>query len=218
VTGPGVAEVRAMLAAVAREVIAHEHVLGQADRAIGDGDHGTGMRRGFTAAADRLQADGSATVEDVFRAVGTTLTATMGGASGVVFGLMFSAGPPAGAGHPELTATVLVEHLGRALEEITRRGRARPGDKTMIDALDPAVHALRTAAQAGATLADALRGAQSAAEEGAERTRGYVARFGKARALHERALGHPDPGALSVALILRAMADWAATALPLQTP
>jgi dihydroxyacetone kinase-like protein len=231
-------QTRRMLLAVARDVIAAEDLLCRADRAIGDGDHGTGMRRGFSAASNRLADTDTTftTIEQLFRTVGTTLTATMGGASGVVFGLLFTGGPPrpatptpaAPAGPltaagdtlapdvsplnaSELDAARFARHLERARHEISRRGRAQPGDKTMLDALAPAVDALHDAADAGAALPEALRAATAAAHHGAEQTRNYRARFGKAAALGDRALGHPDPGALSMTLILNAMADWVAT-------
>jgi phosphoenolpyruvate---glycerone phosphotransferase subunit DhaL len=208
------AELRDMLVAVADRVIAGEADLSKADRDVGDGDHGLGMTRGFTAARRVLRPDGrrapvgGTDVYAVLTETGNVLLGSMGGASGVLFGLLFRAGA---AGQPpaeRLGVQGLARCLGAALTEITRRGGAAPGDKTLVDALDPAVASLAGSAAAGDDLPTALRRAADAASEGAERTKDYAARFGKAVSLNERAIGFPDPGALSLTLILTAMADW----------
>ncbi|MGP4109468.1 dihydroxyacetone kinase subunit DhaL [Streptomyces sp. 4N509B] len=220
------AELRGMLLAVADRVIASEPELSKADRDVGDGDHGLGMTRGFTAVRRLLRSDGAAPqagggdVYAVLTATGNALLSSMGGASGVLFGLLFRAGaagrPPAERiGVPELA-----DCLSASLTEITRRGGAAPGDKTLVDALDPAVASLAGSTAAGHDLPTALRRAADAAAGGAERTRNHVARFGKAVSLGERAIGFPDPGALSLTHILTAMADWAEAAChePLASP
>lgn len=201
-------DIRDMFVQVATAVIASEEYLCEADRRIGDGDHGIGMRRGFTAVLGRLDVvgDGASALE-VVNAVGRTMIGEMGGASGVMFGLMF-AGAHRVSTDDDLSLRTWTAAQRAALEQITSRGGAAPGDKTMVDALQPAVVALETALTDGVDLAGALRIAASAAETGADATRSMTARFGKARTLGERALGHPDPGALTVSIIHRAMSDW----------
>ncbi|MDT0341949.1 dihydroxyacetone kinase subunit DhaL [Streptomyces litchfieldiae] len=215
-TGLDATGLRAMLLAVADRVIGAEPELSSADRAVGDGDHGLGMTRGFSAVRRLLRqddpADPAADGDDVYAvltATGNALIGSMGGASGVLFGLLFRAGA---AGRPpadRLGTRELADWLRTSLAEITRRGGAKPGDKTLVDALDPAAASLTAGAAAGEDLPTALRRAARAAADGTDRTKAYVARFGKAMSLGERAIGFPDPGALSLTHILTAMADWA---------
>ncbi|NIH85278.1 dihydroxyacetone kinase subunit DhaL [Amycolatopsis granulosa] len=202
-------QLRDMLVNVADRVIAAEPELSKADREVGDGDHGLGMTRGFTAARAALAGATFDDVHAVFTTAGNALLRSMGGASGVIFGLLFRAGAAdrAAAGHIDVAG--LADHFARSLAQITERGGAAPGDKTMVDALEPAARALAESAAAGHDLRTAVRRAAEAAADGADRTRNYLARFGKAVSLKDRSLGHPDPGALSTALIFTAMADWA---------
>lgn len=198
------AELTAVLRAACDGIIAAKERLTHADQAIGDGDHGVGMARGFTAARDALTGASPATVGDVYKTVGAAVLATSGGASGAIFGTVFRA--PA----KTLTGAVLdADGFATALEvgatQVQARGKAQPGQKTMLDALVPAAEAARAAVPGG--LVAAVRAAADAAEEGAERTKELVAVHGKARSLGERSLGHPDPGAISVSVILRSMAD-----------
>jgi dihydroxyacetone kinase-like protein len=206
-------ELRGMMLAVAGDVVANEAMLCEADRHVGDGDHGLGMARGFAAAAERLAALEPSGIEDVLSAVSRALIATMGGASGVIFGLLFR--PAAGMSGPSVDVAQLAAHFDGALQQISARGGARVGDKTMLDALAPAVAALR--AGRALTMAEALGRAAQAAQEGAERSAAFVARRGKAAPLGERAQGFSDPGAVSTALIFRTMAAWAAEAMPVTT-
>lgn len=200
---------RDMLANVADRVVASEPELSRADREIGDGDHGLGMKRGFSAVRAALADDDGDDVHALFKLVGNTLLRSMGGASGVIFGSLFRAGTAERAPADHIDVPGLAEHVTRALAEITERGGASPGDKTMVDALEPAARALARSAEAGDDLRTALRQAARAADEGVQRTKNYVARLGKAASLGNRALGRPDPGALSTAVIFGAMADWA---------
>lgn len=203
-------QLRGMLMSVADRLIAAEPELSKADRAVGDGDHGIGMTRGFTAVRSALDHDESGVAHEVLMTVGDTLLRSMGGASGVIFGTLFrgDAGHRSSAGHIDVSG--LAEYFARSLVEITRRGGAAAGDKTMVDALGPATRALTESADAGHDLPTALLHAARAASDGAERTKGFVARFGKATSLKDRSLGFPDPGALSTAIIFTAMSDWAA--------
>lgn len=197
-------EVKAMMQAVAEAIIASVDQLSEADRATGDGDHGVGMRRAFEAAGEALAGLENATPESVMKAVGTAIMAKGGGASGAIFGTLFRSGAKALEGRDRLDAEGFSAFLAAAADAVQKRGGAAPGQKTMIDALVPAA---RAAAEAG-WLDESLAAAARAAADGAEATRGMLATTGKARSLGERSLGHIDPGALSVSIILQAMADF----------
>ncbi|TMR16504.1 dihydroxyacetone kinase subunit L [Nonomuraea turkmeniaca] len=203
-------DVRSMLIAVADRIITSERLLTKADRDIGDGDHGLGMTRGFTAVRELLLATTFDDVRGMLSGVGDTLITSMGGASGVVFGLLFRAGAQGLPPSDVLTVPIAADHFERSIREITRRGGATVGDKTMLDALHPAVESLRRSSEAGDTLAYAFRRAAIAAGEGADRSKDLIARFGKAMTLGERSLGFPDAGAISTTIIFTAMAEWTA--------
>ena len=198
---------RRMMLAVAEAVIAQVDALSEADRATGDGDHGVGMRRGFEAARDGLAAMAGPSPEQVMKACGTAIMAKGGGASGAIFGTLFRAGARALEGQATLDGEGLAAFLAAASQAVQARGGARPGQKTMIDALDPAA----VASRGHASLAQALDAAARAAASGVEATRDMLASTGKARSLGERSLGHIDPGALSVSIILAAMRDFVET-------
>ncbi|RPE29642.1 dihydroxyacetone kinase subunit DhaL [Kitasatospora cineracea] len=202
--------IRAAAAAVGRT----EEQLTALDAAIGDGDHGSNLRRGFTAvlaALDDAGSDGSAGFDSagaLLRTVGSTLLAKVGGASGPLYGQAFRV---AGAElPPDAGPAACADALAAGLAAVRALGGAEPGDKTMVDALAPAVDALRTAAAAGAALAGATAAAADAAEQGARATTPLQARRGRASYLGPRSVGHQDPGATSAALIVRALADAAA--------
>ncbi|WP_027133001.1 dihydroxyacetone kinase subunit DhaL [Geminicoccus roseus] len=196
-------QTKAALLAAADAIIASTERLTKADQAIGDGDHGLGMARGFKAAKEALDKKPAATVGDLFKTVGMAIVSTSGGASGAVFGTFFTG---AGKVLPEdgLDAPAYATALEEGQKAVQARGKAEPGHKTMLDALAPAAQAARSYAEAG--LPAAARAAAKAAEEGVEKTKDMVAQFGRARTLGERALGHPDPGAISVSIILDAFA------------
>jgi dihydroxyacetone kinase-like protein len=199
-----------MLLHVAHRVEEHSDELGEADRATGDGDHGLAMARGFEAARARLETADPATAGEVLTTVGDAFVGSAGGAAGVVFGTLFREGAAATAGCEQLDTDAFRRFLAGALHGVERRGKATVGDKTLLDALAPALAAVEE--RGGATLDELLRAAAEAAAAGAERTRSMVARVGKARSLGERSLGHPDPGAVSLALILESMAEYASKA------
>lgn len=183
-----------------------EH-LTDLDRAVGDGDHGTNVDRGFSASAELAEGEEFASIDTYLKKVGMTLVSTVGGASGPLYGTFFlrMAGP--------LSATVDAgtRELGQALragvEGIVARGKAERGDKTMYDAYAPALVAFDEAAAAGRTLAECLELAADAADQGRDATTDMVARKGRASYLGERSVGHIDPGASSAALVLRAAAQ-----------
>jgi dihydroxyacetone kinase-like protein len=178
--------------------------LTQLDSAIGDGDHGVNMTRGMRAVLAALaDADEPAAGKRLILA-GKTLVSTVGGASGPLWGsALRRAGRAVGDG--ELDGPALVGALEAALGAVQELGAAEPGDKTMVDALGPAVAALRERLDAGDALPDALAAAADAADEGARATTPMQARKGRASYLGERSVGHQDPGATSTALIIRAL-------------
>ena len=201
-------QARDMLTVVARHIVASVDMLTEVDQAIGDGDHGIGMRRGFSAVEEAMATIDPESVSKVFKAAGTTIMAKTGGAAGAVFGTLFRAGSVALEERPVLDAEGLAGFLARGLEGVEKRGGAQPGQKTMIDALAPAAAAAEAAIASG--LVVAVRNATDAAKGGVEATKGMIATTGKARTLGERSLGHPDPGAVSMSLILEAMRDYIA--------
>lgn len=174
------------------------------DRAIGDGDHGENMDRGFKAVVTKLDA-GSADVAAVLKVVASTLMSTVGGAAGPLYGTAFLRAAKVAEG--DLDANGVAAVIEAALEGIVARGKATTGEKTMVDAWTPALVAAQTAAADGATAAVALRAAAVAAQAGAEATIPLQATKGRASYLGERSIGHQDPGATSTALILAAAAD-----------
>lgn len=193
-----VAAVRAMAAAM-RE---NREYLTQLDAAIGDADHGTNMNRGFEAALERL--DGPDSPADVLKAVSMALISKVGGASGPLYGTAFlRAAAELGE---EVTPPEAAAAVEAALAGVKQRGKAEPGEKTMVDALDAAALAAREAADGGGSVAEVLRAAAGGAREGAEATTSMVATKGRASYLGERSAGHVDPGAASTHLLLEAAA------------
>ena len=202
-SGLNATEVTTMLREVAAGVIASKDLLTQADKAIGDGDHGIGMARGFEAVLARLDELSTPAVGEVFSSVGNTLMMSIGGASGAVFGTLFGEGGGALGGRSLFGAEELSLFLCKGLDAVKKRGKANLGDKTMVDALEPA--ALESERRVHSPLDEALTAVSSASRKGMENTKGMVARMGKARTLGERSLGHADPGALSMSIILELM-------------
>jgi dihydroxyacetone kinase-like protein len=196
-------QVRQMLLQVADAIIAAEPQLSQADRDLGDGDHGLGMKRGMEAVKQQLERLDAGTIEQVFVVTGTAMMSSMGGASGALFGTLFRAGGKALAGRPGLESEGLAQFLEAALAGVMKRGGAKPGDKTMIDALAPAAE--KAQAVIALPLPEALAAVAGAAEAGKEASKAMVAQFGRAKTLGEACIGYPDAGACSVAIILQTM-------------
>jgi len=196
----------------AQVIAEHRDELVELDRQIGDGDHGENLHRGFTAVLHRLDAltEPPAQVGDVLRLVATTLMSTVGGAAGPLFGTAYLRAARASA-VSTLDGTATVVLLEAALDGIVQRGKAAPGEKTMVDAWTPAVEAAVAAADNGAP-ASAVLAAAAGARAGALATTPMVATKGRASYLGERSAGHLDPGARSSELILRAAADAAEAA------
>jgi dihydroxyacetone kinase-like protein len=192
----------------ARVVSEHRVELVTLDREIGDGDHGENLDRGYTAVLAKLDdLPPESTPGDALKLVATTLISTVGGASGPLLGTAYLKAAGAVGQEKELDGAALVAMLTAARDGIVLRGKAEPGNKTMIDAWTPAVEAAGAAQAAGESEAEILDAAATAAEEGAVATEPLVARKGRASYLGERSAGHRDPGAQSSSLILRAAAE-----------
>jgi len=190
----------------------HEHrdFLTALDAAIGDADHGANMDRGFQAVLAKLQGGNPADSAGVLRTTAMTLLSTVGGASGPLYGTFFLTLATQLQNAERVDAQRWGAALEAAVKAVMTRGQAQPGDKTMVDALLPAVGAYQEALQQGESFAQALQRAADAAEEGMRATIPLVARRGRASYLGERSAGHQDPGATSSALIIRAAAEvWA---------
>jgi phosphoenolpyruvate---glycerone phosphotransferase subunit DhaL len=199
--------VRRWLTGAAASLHEQRDYLTQLDAAIGDADHGTNMDRGFTAVVEKLEAlDGPAAPGRLLTTAGGTLVSTVGGASGPLWGTALRRAGRALGEAEEFGSDELTRALDAALEGVVELGAAEEGDKTMVDALAPAVRALRERLQRGDTIAAALVAAQEAGEEGMRATVPLQASKGRASYLGERSIGHQDPGATSTALILAALA------------
>lgn len=181
--------------------------LTELDSAIGDADHGSNMARGMAAVMEKVGATPAATADELFKTVGMTLVTSVGGASGPLYGTFFlrfgmSAGPVT-----ECDAAALAAALRAGIEGVVARGKAEAGDKTMFDALAPALEAMDAALASGASLSAATSAARDAAATGRDATEPLVARKGRASYLGERSAGHLDPGATSTALLFDALAE-----------
>jgi dihydroxyacetone kinase-like protein len=206
--------VRSWLAASAAAIRDQRDYLTQLDAAIGDADHGANMDRGFTAVVERL--DGEASSEPpgkLLLTAGSTLVSTVGGASGPLWGTALRRAGRVLGDAETFGPEELVAALDAALAGVVDLGAASEGEKTMVDALAPAVRVLRERVETGVGLADALAAAREAGEEGMRATVPLQARKGRASYLGERSIGHQDPGATSTALILAALERSAATGL-----
>lgn len=181
--------------------------LTQLDSDIGDGDHGANMHRGFQAVLGKLPGVSDKDIGTIFKTVGMTLVSTVGGAGGPLYGTLFMQMGTATAGKSELSLADWAAAVQAGLNGVVMRGKASPGDKTMVDALTPAVTALQAASTDGLNLPDALESSARAAEEGMLATIPLVARKGRASYLGERSAGHQDPGATSSYLLLKTAAD-----------
>ena len=192
----------------AAEVEANKEYLTQLDAAIGDADHGINMQRGMSAVLGKV--DAASEERDVgalLKTVGMTLVSTVGGAGGPLYGTLFLQMGTAVGGKDELGPDDWAAALDAAIAGVQARGKAEPGDKTMIDALVPGRDALTAALGGGATFADALRRSADAAEQGMRATVPLVAKKGRASYLGERSAGHQDPGATSSHLLLKTAAE-----------
>jgi phosphoenolpyruvate---glycerone phosphotransferase subunit DhaL len=190
----------------ARAIGENAQLLSDLDAAIGDADHGINMERGMTAVLGSLDETTPTDMAALCKQVGMTLVKSVGGASGPLYGTFFlrMAGPLGATG--DVDATDFAAALRAGVEGVVQRGRAESGDKTMYDALAPALEALDTALASGADLSKALSDAAVAAQSGRDATESMVARKGRASYLGQRSVGHQDPGATSSAMLIAAAA------------
>lgn len=203
------ADVLACLRKMAEVLHENKEYLTELDSAIGDADHGINMDRGFQTVLKKLPSVADKDVGTILKTVGMALVSSVGGAGGPLYGTAFmQAGTALGARY-ELRAEDVVAALEAALQGVMMRGRAKPGEKTMIDALTPALAALRQALEAEADLPAALEQAAAAAEKGMKDTIPMLALKGRASYLGPRSIGHQDPGATSSYLLMRTMAEMA---------
>jgi phosphoenolpyruvate---glycerone phosphotransferase subunit DhaL len=199
-------DVRGWIGDFATAVSEQRQELVRLDTAIGDGDHGTNMDRGMRAAVEKLDATDGDDIGALLKTVGMTLVSKVGGAAGPLYGTLFLQMGMASSGRSELDLAGWADALEAGVKGVQARGKAELEDKTMIDALVPAVDALRAAAGDGAELGDALRRSADAAEQGMLATIPLEARRGRASYLGPRSVGHQDPGATSSHLLLRTAA------------
>jgi dihydroxyacetone kinase phosphoprotein-dependent L subunit len=202
-----VKDARNMLLYVADKIIANKPYLTEVDSAIGDGDHGIGMAGGMQKAKKKLlKMEDERNVYQIFETAGQAMLMSMGGASGVIFGSLYLAGAKGMEAKEILTAQDIAKMEEKSLIAIQKRGGARLGDKTMVDALAPAVEALKE--HAGEGLLEMMKAAEYAAKQGVENTKQYIAKYGRAKSLLERAIGYQDAGATSVYLIFQGMREF----------
>jgi dihydroxyacetone kinase-like protein len=193
--------------AVATTIGENSAYLTDLDRAIGDADHGANMDRGFKAVMNKIPEISDKDIGTIWKTVGMTLISTVGGAGGPLYGTFFLQAGMKTAGKMELNLADWTEALEAALNGVIMRGKAELGDKTMVDALTPAVAALKQSISENQPINKALELSAEAAKQGMEGTIPVVARKGRASYLGERSAGHQDPGATSSYLILKTAAD-----------
>jgi dihydroxyacetone kinase-like protein len=188
-------------------VIKNQTQLTELDSAIGDADHGINMARGMTAAIDKLDGHEPSHANELFKIVAMALVTSVGGASGPLYGTFFLRFAGAAGPATELDIEALAMAMDAGLTGIMERGKAEPGDKTMVDALSPAVDAMEAVIKSSGDLATAVTSARDAAAAGRDATVPLVARKGRASYLGERSAGHMDPGAASMSLLFDALAE-----------
>ena len=200
------AEPRVWLAALATVFERERERLGRLDAVVGDGDHGASMARGFAQAQEAVAANQEA-VGPLLTTAGRAFMKGVGGASGPLFATLFLELGQSAPERGSLDLTALRDGTRHAVERIQRLGRSKPGDKTMLDALAPAADAIARAADQQMPFAQAVEVAAHAAEDGAEATRAMAAGQGRARFIEGQGVGQADPGATSMALVFRVLAD-----------
>ncbi|MHB1391488.1 MAG: dihydroxyacetone kinase subunit DhaL [Clostridia bacterium] len=194
--------------AIAEAINENKEMLTNLDAAIGDADHGINMSRGFDAVRAKLLDSGEEDISAVLKKVGMTLISTVGGASGPLYGTAFLRAASVAQGTEFITRDKAMEMLSAAIQGIKDRGKAVKGEKTMLDALEPALEAFSQGVREDKSLLDCLELACKAAEEGVEYTKTIKATKGRASYLGERSIGHQDPGATSSFILLKVLTDY----------
>jgi dihydroxyacetone kinase-like protein len=201
-----------MVSRMYRNIDENKEFLSKLDTEIGDGDHGFSMYSGFKSFHDKLGEFSGLSIGQLLNKGGFELIKTIGGAAGAVFGTFFTGQASFYnknlEGKESLTLEDMANMLKEALEQIKKRGNANPGDKTMIDALNPAVNELFTGVEKNLSLSEAFKNAAEKAEQGAESTKDMVSKRGRSKNLGERSKGYIDAGAKSLSIIFRTMADY----------
>ena len=205
-TSMTVDQAKQMFIHLSKEMVASKDVLTHADQAVGDGDHGIGIARGFEAVQAKLETQNFETIDDILKTIGFTLINTIGGAAGAVFGTFFASGAKNLPKRDTLDSALLSQLLIDGMAAVQQRGKAKPGDKTMLDALFPAAEASKL--HLTAPLSQSLAAVTEAAKAGMEKTKDMIATVGKAKALGERSRGHIDPGAITTYLMLKCMSEY----------
>lgn len=206
------AEVLDFIRVYADKMAEHRQELTDFDQAIGDGDHGINMSRGFKAVIEKLPTFSDKNIDDILKAVGMTLVSTVGGASGPLYGTAFMKAGAAVKGKEELSDADVILAFDEAVGGIQFRGKAVQGEKTILDSMIPAIDAIKASIAAGKSMTDALVDAEAAAWDGVEYTKTIIATKGRASYLGERSIGHQDPGATSMAYVFQAAREVAAKA------
>jgi dihydroxyacetone kinase phosphoprotein-dependent L subunit len=200
-----------MICHICDDLIANEQKLCELDSVVGDGDHGITISRGFLAVKKEIKESNIARIDRIFLKTGEILSETMGGAIGPIFGGLFSAMGEALEEENFIDSKMMAGMFKKALEEVMLIGNAKPGDRTLVDALLPAKEAAEAKVGEGASLSQILNTAADAAKAGAEATKNMVAKKGRAKFLQEKSLGYQDAGATSLYLAIAAMAAYCKT-------
>jgi dihydroxyacetone kinase-like protein len=200
-------DIRKMVLAVVEKIRENHQELSRLDSATGDGDHGTTMLRSFDAVDKTVQDAKGEDFKSLLYDMGWNIMCADGGSTGPLLGSLFMGMSETVEGKDSLNANDLAEMFRAGLTSMSEQSKAQVGDKTMMDALMPAVDAMEKAAAAGESVIDMFANAAKAADEGAEATKQMQAKFGRARNLGERTIGHKDPGATSMSLIFQAFAE-----------
>lgn len=196
-----------MISEIASNIQANKDFLTDLDREIGDGDHGINMARGFSNVMSKLNVDEEMSISDSLKKVGMIIISTVGGASGPLYGSAFLKAAMATRNHEQVDGELFGIILKASLEGIQERGKATRGDKTIIDALEPACEIYFKGINEGKSTIECMQAACKAAEGGVESTKLIAARKGRASYLGERSIGHQDPGATSTLIMLQSITD-----------
>lgn len=202
-------QMAAIIEGMAKKIEAEKEYLTELDNEIGDGDHGINLARGFEAVEKKLPSLAGGDIGALLKGVGMQLVSTVGGASGPLYGTAFMKAGMACKGLTEIDGPAFVKAMEAAVDGIKMRGKATEGEKTMLDALCPALKVMQDDIAAGKSLKEALQDAAQAAEKGVEYTKTIIATKGRASYLGERSLGHQDPGATSSLYLLQVLAEMA---------
>ena len=202
-------QMAAIVEGMAKKIEAEKEYLTEFDNEIGDGDHGINLARGFEAVEKKLPSLAGGDIGALLKGVGMQLVSTVGGASGPLYGTAFMKAGMACKGLTEIDGPAFVKAMEAAVDGIKMRGKATEGEKTMLDALCPALKVMQDDVTAGKSLKEALQDAAQAAEKGVEYTKTIIATKGRASYLGERSLGHQDPGATSSLYLLQVLAEMA---------